>query len=447
MSQSLPPGPRIKSDWIFAARRIRDPLGFFTQMVRKYGDIVHLKTGEPNIFLLNDPEYIKRVLVTDARKFTKGHGLQRARILLGNGLLTSEGETHRRQRRLVQPAFHHDRIAGYASTMVDYGGRLSDNWKNGSTIDVSKEMTRLTLAIVGKTLFDTDIESEASEVGNALTTTMKLFPRYIIPYADLLQRLPLPSNRRFHSAKIYLDATIQRFIDERRATGTDKGDLLSMLLLATDEDEGGRRMTDAQARDEAMTLFIAGHETTSMALTWTWFLLSQNPNVEKRLHEEVDAVIGTRRATIADISRLKYARMVLAESMRLYPPAWVIGRRNMDEYPIGDFKIPAGSLILMSQWVMHRDQRYFSKPTVFDPERWTDDAEQTRPKFSYFPFGGGPRVCIGESFAWTEGVLLLATIAHHWRMRLVPDHAVRPYPLVTLRPRNSVKMIVEQRRS
>jgi cytochrome P450 len=447
MSSSLPPGPKIKSDWIFAVLRIRDPLGFFTQVAGKYGDIVHLKTGEPNVFLLNDPDYIKRVLVTDARLFTKGHGLQRARILLGNGLLTSEGETHRTQRRLVQPAFHHDRIAGYASIMVDYARRLSDNWKNGSAIDVSTEMTRLTLAIVAKTLFDTDIESETTEVRNALTTTMKMFPRYVIPFADLLQRLPLPSNRRFQNAQTYLDATIQRFIAERRATGTDKGDLLSMLLLATDEDEGGRRMTDAQVRDESMTLFIAGHETTSMALTWTWYLLSENPEAERQLHEEVDTVIGNRRATVADVLRLKYTRMVLAESMRLYPPAWVIGRRNIDEYAIGDFNIPADSLILMSQWVMHRDQRYYSKATVFDPERWTDDAAQTRPKLSYFPFGAGPRVCIGESFAWTEGVLLLATIAQRWRMRLVPDHLVRPQPLVTLRPRNGVKMIVEQRRS
>ena len=376
MSLTSPPGPRIKSDWIFALRRIRDPLGFFTQMVRKYGDIVHLKTGEPNIFLLNDPDQIKRILITDARKFTKGHGLQRARIFLGNGLLTSEGEPHRTQRRLVQPAFHHDRIAGYAATMVDYGRRLADNWTNGSTIDVSTEMTRLTLAIVAKTLFDTDIESEATEVRSALTTTMKQFPRYVIPLADLLQRLPLPSNRRFEHAKKYLDATIQRFIDERRANGTDKGDLLSMMLLATDEDEGGRQMTDEQVRDEAMTLFIAGHETTSMALTWTWYLLSQNPEAEKRLQEEVDAVIGTRPATIADIPRLKYTEMVLAESMRLFPPAWVIGRRNIDEYKVGDFIIPADSLILMSQWVMHRDQQYFSKPTVFDPGRWTDEAKQ-----------------------------------------------------------------------
>src|SRR5262245_12333415 len=447
MNPTSPPGPRIKSDWIFAARRIRDPLGFFTEMVQKYGDIVQLKAGTPNVFLLNDPDHIKRVLVTDARKFTKGPALQRARVLLGNGLLTSEGEPHRTQRRLVQPAFHHDRIAGYASTMVDCARRLSDTWQNGSTIDVFTEMTRLTLAIVAKTLFNTDIESEATEVRYALTTTMKMFPRYVIPFADLLQRLPLPSNRRFQYAKDYLDATIQRFIDERRATGTDKGDLLSMMLLATDEDEGGRRMTDEQVRDEAMTLFIAGHETTSTALTWTWYLLSENPEAERRVHEEVDAVIGTRPATIADVPRLKYTEMVLAESMRLFPPAWVIGRRNVDEYTIGDFSIPAGSLILMSQWVMHRDQRYFAKPTVFDPERWTEEAKQTRPKFSYFPFGGGPRVCIGESFAWTEGVLLLATIAHRWRMRLVPDHAVRPYPLVTLRPRSGVKMIVEQRRS
>lgn len=413
-------------------------------MAQKYGDLVHLKEGPPDVFLLNDPAQIKRVLVTDHHNFTKGQGLQKAKRLLGNSLLTSEGEVHRKQRRLVQPAFHHGRIAGYAATMVDYAGRMTGRWRNASTVDMSEEMMRLTLAIVAKTLFDADVESEAAEVGRALTATMKVFPRYVIPFGDLLEKLPLPSNRRYREAKGYLDSTIYKLIEDRRRTGSDKGDLLSMLLLAQDEEDEGRRMTDTEVRDEAMTLFLAGHETTSNALTWTWYLLSQNPDAEKRLHAEVNSVLGGRCATIEDVPRLKYTGMVLAESMRLFPPAWILGRRVIEDYTIDGHTIPRDSLILMSQWVMHRDPRYFPEPLCFDPDRWTDEAKDSRPKFCYFPFGGGPRICIGESFGWTEGVLLLATIAQGWKIRLLPGHPVWPHALVTLRPRYGVKMIVER---
>jgi cytochrome P450 len=414
-------------------------------MAREYGDLVHLKVGSPDIFLLNDPVQIKQILVTDHHKFTKGQGLQKAKVLLGDGLLTSEGDLHRNQRRLVQPAFHHARIAGYASTMVDYAQRMAESWRRDSTLDISEQMTRLTLAIVAKTLFDADVESEAAGVGRALTTTMKLFPRYLIPYAHWLEKFPLPSNRRFREAKTYLDSTIFKMIQDRRSTGSDKGDLLSMLLLAQDEEEGGRRMTDAQVRDEAMTLFLAGHETTSNALTWTWYLLANNPHAEQALHDEVDSVLGARFATIEDVPRLKYTEMVLAESMRLFPPAWVIGRRAVDDYVVNGYTVPQYSLILMSPWVMHRDSRYFAEPLRFDPGRWTTESKDGRPKFSYFPFGGGPRVCIGESFAWTEGVLLLATIAQRWKLRLSPGHLVQPQALVTLRPRYGMKMIAEYR--
>jgi len=444
MSRTSLPGPKIKSNLIFALRRIHDPLRFFTKMAQKYGDLVHLKAGAPDVFLLNDPAQIKRVLVTDHHNFTKGQGLQRAKRLLGNSLLTTEGELHRKQRRLVQPAFHHGRIAGYASTMVDYAGRMSGRWQHASTLDMSEEMMRLTLAIVAKTLFDADVESEAAGVGRALTATMKVFPRYVIPYAHLLEKLPLPSNRRYREAKDYLDATVYKLIEDRRRTGSDKGDLLSMLLLAQDEEEAGRTMTDTEVRDEAMTLFLAGHETTSNALTWTWYLLANNPDAEKRLRAEVNSVLGPRCATIEDVPRLTYTTKVFAESMRLFPPVWILGRRAIEDYTIDGHTIPRDSLILMSQWVMHRDRRYFPEPLSFDPNRWTDEAKDRRPKFSYFPFGGGPRVCIGESFAWTEGVLLLATIAQRWKLRLQPGYPVRPQALVTLRPRHGVKMIAER---
>jgi cytochrome P450 len=261
----------------------------------------------------------------------------------------------------------------------------------------------------------------------------------------LLEMLPLPSNFRFARARARLDETIYRIINVRRATGEDRGDLLSMLLLATDTEGDGTGMSDRQLRDEAMTIFLAGHETTANALTWTWYLLSQHTEVEARLHEEIDAVLQGRLPTAEDFPRLRYTEMVLAESMRLYPPAWAIGRRALADYRIGEYTIPARAIVLMSPYVMHRNPRYYPEPFRFDPERWTAEAREARPKFAYFPFGGGPRVCIGEGFAWMEGVLLIATIAQQWRMRLAPDQKVAPQPMITLRAKNGIRMQMEKR--
>jgi cytochrome P450 len=265
------------------------------------------------------------------------------------------------------------------------------------------------------------------------------------PFYDLLRRLPLPSNRRIQQGRDRLDATVLRLISDRRASGKDQGDLLSMLLLAQDEEGDNSGMTDQQVRDEAMTLFLAGHETTANALTWTWYLLSQHPAVESQLHAELDTVLAGRVPTAEDVPLLRYTRMVLAESMRLYPPAWVIGRRALNDYEIPPYTIPANSLLLMSPYVMHRDPRYFPAASDFDPQRWTPEAQAERPKFSYFPFGGGPRQCIGEAFAWMEGILLIATIAQYWRLRLVPGHPVEPRPLITLRPKYGMRMVLERR--
>jgi cytochrome P450 len=386
------------------------------------------------------------VLVTHNGNFMKGRGLQRAKRLLGEGLLTSEPPLHRRQRRLAQPAFHKQRIAAYASLMVDYTLRLqSERWRDGETLDIAQEMMHLTLAIVGKTLFDTETEQEAEEVREALSATMQSFTRFMLPYAELLDRLPLPSTRRFRQARARLDAVIYRIINERRASGTDHGDLLSMLLLAQDEEGDGTGMTDEQLRDEAMTIFLAGHETTANALSWTWYLLSQNPEAEAKLHAEVDALLCDRTPTAEDLPRLPFTEKVLAEAMRLYPPAWILGRRALGDYEVGGYRIPAGSIIIMSQYVMHRDERYFPDPARFDPERWTPEAKAARPQFSYFPFGGGPRRCIGEGFAWMEGILVLATLARSWRMRLLPAHQVETQPVVTLRPKHGMRMILERR--
>ena len=423
----------------------QNPTKLLSDLAREHGDIVHFKLGPQDIYLLNHPDYIKDVLVTNNRNFVKSRGLEMAKKFLGEGLLTSEGEFHRRQRRLAQPAFHRQRINTYANVMTGHAVRARERWRDGETLEVWQEMMRLTLAIVGKTLFDADVESEAPEIGKALTDVMQLFERITNPLSGLLDKLPLPSNTRWLKAKARLDSTIYRVINERRASGEDRGDLLSMLLLAQDEEGDGGSMNDQQLRDEAMTLFVAGHETTANALTWTWYLLSQHRDVEARLHEEVDSVLTGTIPTAADVARLPYTEMVFAESMRLYPPAWTLGRRALTDYQIDRYVLPAHAIVLMSPWVMHHDPRFFPDPYKFDPDRWAMEARESRPKFSYFPFGGGPRVCIGEQFAWMEGALLIATIAQHWKMRLAPGQRVEPKAMITLRPRYGMRMIVETR--
>ena len=441
------PGPprRFPGGHILAMRQ--DPLAFLTRIAREYGDVVRFRLGPNELHLLNRPVFIRDLLVTNAGAFHKGRGLERAKRLLGEGLLTSEDPVHLRQRRMIQPAFHQERIAGYGGVMAEHGERLAARWKNGETRDISTEMSRLTLAIVGRTLFDADVESEADEIGEALTTAVRLFGRTLtLPFFEILDRLPLPGNRRFEKAKARIDATIARLVAERRRGPAGRTDLLSLLVSASDPEGDGQRMTDAQVRDEAVTLFLAGHETTANALTWTWYLLSQNPEAEARLHEEVDAVLQDRIPTVADLPRLAYTEMTLAESMRLYPPAWIVGRRALADYEVGGYAVPARSIVVASQWVTHRDPRYFPDPERFDPERFRPDVKAGRPKFAYFPFGGGPRVCIGEGFAWMEGVLLLATLAQRWRLRLEPGQEIAPAPSITLRPRRGLRMVLERRR-
>lgn len=439
------PGPkeRYPLEFLFALQN--DPIKLLLESARGYGDIVVFPIGSERIFSLSHPDYIERVLVTSNRQFVKSRGLKYAKRILGEGLLTSEGEFHLRQRRLIQPAFHRQQMAQYAQVMVDYAARARARWQDGATLDIHEEMMRLTLAIVAKTLFDADVDSEAAEIGAALTASIEMFRRLNQPFGELIDRLPLPRNRRFRQAQERLDRTIYRIIEERRASGQDHGDLLSMLLQAEDDDRTS--MSPQQVRDEAMTLFLAGHETTANALTWTWYLLSQNPAVEAKLQAEVDAVLGNRLPTVQDLPQLSYAEKVLTESMRLYPPAWVIGRETVDDYMLDGFLMPAHSVILMSQYVVHRDPRYFSEPEQFAPERWTPEFKAALPRFAYFPFGGGPRVCIGEPFAWTEGILLLATLAQQWQMRLAPGQRIGLLPQITLRPKYGMRMILERRRT
>ena len=431
---------------IFRARR--DLASFLLGLQRDQGDIADAWVGNLHVHLLAHPDHVRDVLVTRQRSFMKGHVLQRAKILLGEGLLTSEGDFHLRQRRLVQPAFHRQRIAAYAREMVDRAWIVRERWRDGHVVDMDREMMALTLAIVARTLFDADVDAEADEIGGALTEALELFQTVFIPGMQLLDRLPLPHTRRFARARGRLDDTIYRLIAERRAErarGVEREDVLSMMLITQDAEGDGGRMTDTQLRDEAMTLFLAGHETTANALTWTWYLLSQHREAEERLHEEVDRVLGDRRATADDLGALAYTRMVLTESMRLYPPAYAIGRRALEDYEVGGVVIPRGALVVVSPLVTHRDARWFPEPERFDPERWTPEAQTTRPKFSYFPFGGGTRMCIGDQFAWTEGTLLLATLAQRWRMELAAGQRVAMKPMITLRTRYGMRMLLRRR--
>jgi cytochrome P450 len=445
MPAAVAPGPKLSLIGSLIYRPGGgSPLEFFQGLARTYGDISSYRMAGEQMFLVNEPRLIRDILVTHHRNFTKSRGLDRARRVLGQGLLTSEGAMHLRQRRLMQPAFHRDRIAAFADVMTGYGDRLRQSWSDGATLDISREMNRLTLSIVGKTLFDVDVESQAAAVGDALTAVMESFWLMMLPFADALERLPLPKLRRARMARARLDAIIYRMIADRRASGRDHGDLLSMLLAAQDEDDGGV-MTDQQVRDEAMTIFLAGHETTANALMWTWYLLSGAPEVEATLHGEIDRALHGRLPSMRDLPALQCVERVVTEAMRLYPPAWIIGRRAIAPYQVGDYLAPARAILIASPYIMHRDPRFYADPERFDPDRWTPEFRAGLPKFAYFPFGGGPRQCIGESFAWMELILLVATIAQQWRLRLVPGHPVVPQPLITLRARHGMRMTVQRR--
>lgn len=436
--------PRAKSRSFFGAlpEFRKDPPRYLERLAREYGDVVLLEMGRQSIYVISDPEIIREILVTQQSKFKKSRMLERARVLLGDGLLTSEGEYHKRQRRLVQPAFHRERLIGYCTAMVECAARARDGWKPGEPFDVHKEMLRLALAIVGRTLFSSEVESEADEIGAALAQVFGLFEMILLPFSEYLEKLPLPSVRRFHKARQRLDQTIYGLIASRRASGKDTGDLLSMLLLAQDEDGNGG-MTDEQVRDEALTLFLAGHETTANALTWAWYLLSQNLHAEAKFQAELGDVLGGRLPTVEDLPRLRYTEHVFAEALRLYPPAWAIGRRALEDFQAGPYLIPAQSILLAGTWVVHRDARWFPDPLAFKPERWDVD-DPGRPKLAYVPFGAGTRVCIGERFAWMEGVLLLATIGQKWRLRLVEGHPVATQARITLRPKYGMRMTATQ---
>lgn len=447
MTLPLPPSLQRRFPGQHLIALNRDRLGFLQRAVAECGDVAHIGLGPVHFVILTHPDDIRDVLVTNKRNFVKGRGLQRSKRLLGDGLLTSEGSFHLRQRRLAQPAFHRERIAGYAGVMASYAEKTRDSWQSGATIDVGREMNALTLAIAGKTLLNAEVEDDTRAIGDALTEVMRLFNYAMLPFAEYFDRLPLPWNIRFEKAKATLDEIIYRVIAERRGSGEDRGDLLSMLMMAQDAEGDGGAMTDEQVRDEAMTIFLAGHETTANALTFTWYLLSQHPEVEQRMHAEVAQVLGGRTPTMEDVSKLPYTRSVFAESMRLFPPAWTLGYRAVEEYAVKGFRIPAGSLVLMPQYIVHRDPRWYGDPLRFDPDRWLQPQSAERPRFAYFPFGGGVRQCIGEQFAWTEGILVLSTMMQKWRLRIPEGTPLAVSPSFTLRPRDRVMATLEKWRS
>jgi cytochrome P450 len=423
----------------------RDQLGFITRC-RDYGDVVRLRFFYLTVYFLYHPDDIEYVLSTNAKNFIKSRSLRSPffRRLVGNGLLTSEGEFWRRQRRLAQPAFHRQRISTYGDVMVEYAQRMMSGWREGEVRDIHRDMMRLTLEIVVKTLFNADVSGDADRVGQVLSELVKPFGSQATLKWILDNRLPTAGQRRFYGAVKEIDNVVYRIISERRASRSDEGDLLSMLLQAHDEDDGSQ-MTDRQLRDEVMTLFLAGHETTALTLSWTWFLLASNPEVETKFHQELAEVLGGKPPTVADMPRLKYTEMIAKESMRLYPPAFGVGRETIEECEIGGFTVPAKSQVFMFTWATQRDPRFFAEPDSFDPERWNEARSSTLPKYAYFPFGGGPRACIGNYFAMMEIVLLLATIGQRYRLPLAIGAKVELFPAMSLRPKEGIKVRVEKR--
>jgi cytochrome P450 len=437
---SLPPGPKGKLITGVMREFNNDTLGFIERCHRDYGDVVRSRFLYLYAHFIYNPADIETLLSTNAKSYRKARSLRSPFFyrLVGNGLVTSEGDFWRRQRRLAQPAFHRQRISSYGEIMVQYAQRAIAKWNDGEQRDISREMTRLTLEIVVKTLFNSDVSNDADHVREMLSQIVKPFASQATLKWIADNRLPTPGHRRYFNAVSEIDRVVFRIIAERRASGSDEGDLLSMLLQAQDED--GSQMSDAQLRDEVMTLFLAGHETTALALSWSWYLLATHPEAEQKFHAELDEVLGRRAPQVSDLPKLKFTEMIAKETMRLYPPAYAVGREAIEDTELGGYAVPRKTQIFAFQWVTQRDPRYFERPDEFVPERWANESIQSLPKYAYFPFGGGPRQCIGNYFAMMEIVLLLATIGQRFRFSMVEDHEVEVLPVLSLRPKNGIKV-------
>ena len=432
------PGPR--GHWLLGVlpRVRKDMLGFFDECFREYGDAAYFRAANRRSVLLSHPDDIETVLVTENRRFVKNVALQFLRPLLGKGLLLNEGEAWLRQRRLVQPAFSKARVESYAPAMVDCTQRMLAGWHAGQTRDLHREMIELTMSIAGRTLLGIDVGERFDEVVSCLEGVMVDFLARFRSAVPLPFWWPSPANLRLKGTIRRLDAILQHLIEQRRATGGGD-DFLSLLLAARDEQDG-RGLANRQVRDEVMTMFLAGHETTANALSWTWLLLGQHPHVQRQVHREVREVLGDRPPTAADVPQLPLCERVIKEAMRLYPPAYIVGRRPTENITIGGNFVPAGTNVLMSQWIVHRDGRWHDRPLEFDPDRWADGRTAQLPKYAYFPFGGGPRGCIGNMFATFEATLILATVAQQFHLELAGGAPVRILPAITLRPAGPIEM-------
>ena len=414
---------------------------------RRFGDLNHYTGLGRHIFQFNHPQLIEDLLLRDAARHHRGLVMQRAKLVLGDGLLTSETPLHLRQRRLAQPAFHRQRIAAYGQIISGYAAEMTARWESGTVVDLQPQMLLLALRIVGKTLFDTNVESEVHQIAEAVDSFMGFLPLAFAPFPEITLRLPLPAMKRIRRGQAYLDSLIYRMIAERRKDPRDRGDLLSMLLAAVDNDEGTGGMSDKQVRDECVTVMLAGHETTANALSFALWELARNPDVQQRLYQECRAVLGQRMPSAEDYGKLGYAAQVFAEAIRIYPPVWVTARTAVEEYAYRGIVIPKGAILLAPQIVAHRDPRFWEEPLRFDPQRFTEENKARRPRFCYFPFGAGTRQCIGEGLAWMEGVLILASVARDWKLSL-PEGAPRELPMwpaISLRPKGGVRLRLDRR--
>jgi cytochrome P450 len=443
----LPAGLRRALPFYFRRKWVSfgEPISLFEHLHKTFGRIAHYRFLGTTIVFINDPDWINEILVTQVGSFVRERTLKRMKILLGEGLITSDDPIHMQQRRIVAPAFHRQRIAGYADQIVASAAEQAARWTEGQPIDINNEMMQLSLHIVARTLFDSEVTADVLAVRDEVNTIMGLYNFLVaFPRLESVLHLPIPGIIKFRRSRAKLDAVVANLIASRRTLSRSqleqRGDLLSMLMASRDEDGSGKGMTDVQVRDELLTIFLAGYETVANALTWTWYLLSQNPEAADKMYTEVNEVLGTTTATVDSYPRLKYTEMVFAESMRLYPPAWAMGRQSTVPIELGPYRFPPDTHFFFSQYVMHRSPEYWPDPLTFRPERHTPEAKADRPRFVYFPFGGGRRQCIGEGFAWMEGVLSLATIAQRWRLTFIPDYPVIPQAKITLRPKHPMMM-------
>jgi cytochrome P450 len=483
-----PPGPSSTLTIKVLHELLNDPLNTLREIANKYGDISHFKIGSRHVYLINNPEYIEKILIYNHRNFKKGKRLQTAKKLLGEGLVTSEDKKHENQRKIIQPLFLPKKITSYGQIMIDNCKLMCREWKDDSIVDIHEEMMKVTLKIICKSILDYDLQSEeAQQFTKAFEISKKYFKRLQHPIGNILDQVPiLPKVIESREAIKTINSIVYRLISDKKKLlennlraniSKTEDDLLARLLQAqitlnskpssldTKNNEDGvtlndnvqneSAMNDEQIRDNVLTMLLAGHETTANALTWTYYLVSQHPQIEKKMLEEIDMIVSNngknenesiRTPDIKDLAKLKYVEKVLRESLRIYPPVWSIGRLVEDNYMIDKYTIPKGSSIVMSQYVIHHDNRFYDNPNEFNPDRWTDEFKRSLPRFSYFPFGGGIRGCIGEPFSWQEGILLMATISSNWTMSIVSKQKIEMDPGITLNPKNGIKMKISLRR-